>query len=56
MPSDEWYEPRRRDRPTLENLASSKDEREHLRVSLSERGQETPAFGQLPKERIGHIR
>ena len=56
MPSDEGNEPRRRDRPTLEHLATSKDEREHLRVSLSERGQETPAFGQLPKQRLGHIR
>ena len=56
MPPDEWNEPSRRNRPTLECIASTDDECEHLRVSLSERREQAPAFGQLPKERLRHIK
>ena len=55
MPPNERNEPRRRDGSTLERLASSDDEREYLRVSLPQRSEEPPAFGQLPKEGLRYV-
>jgi hypothetical protein len=55
VPPNERDEPGRRDGSTLQRLASSDDEREHLRVSLTQRCEEPSPFGQLPKERLRHL-
>jgi len=53
---NERNEPRGPNGSTLERLASSDDECEHLRVSLAEWGEQAPPFGQLPKERFWNVR
>ena len=56
MAANERNEPRGRNGSTLQRLAVTDDEREHLRVSFAERNQQSSPFGQLPKERLGNVR
>jgi hypothetical protein len=46
---DERNETRRRNGATFQRVATTDDEREHLRVSLAYRREQPPSFGQLPK-------